>query len=98
MIKTEPKFNSSLTLVIAIINTILLFSFLLELSDGEDQRFYYFIIFWPVIAVQLGYITYFDTSKNKKNYKTLCIIAIIITIILLVILTYITGLGAAFQH
>lgn len=98
MIKVKPKFNSSLTFVIAIINTILLFSLLLELNDGENQRFYYFILFWAVTAIQLGFIAYFDTSKNKKVYKIICIIALIITSILLAIATYLIGLAGAFQH
>jgi len=98
MIKTKSKFNSSLTLVIAVINTILLFSLLLELSDGGNQVLYYFNIFWLVIAIQLGFIAYFDTSKNKKTYKTLCIIAIIITLIVLAILVFLTKLAGAFQH
>ncbi|TPN86300.1 hypothetical protein [Aquimarina algicola] len=98
MIKTKPKFNSSLTLVIAIINTILLFSFLLEVNDGENERLYYFVIFWVVTAIQLGFIAYFDTSKNKKIYKILCIIAVIITLIAIALLAYFMALASAFKN
>ena len=98
MIKTIPKFNSSLTFLIAIINTILLFTFLIELDDSENQILFYFNIFWFVIAVQFGLIAYFDTSENKKAYKVFSIITLIIALIVTVILAYLTGLASAFQH
>ena len=98
MIKTEPQFNSALTLVIAIINTILLFTFLVELDNSENQMLFYFNIFWFVIAIQFGLIAYFDTSINKKAFKVLGIIALIVALIVTVLMVYLAGLAAAFQH
>lgn len=98
MIKTIPKFNSSLTFLIAIINTILLFTLLLEMSSHEDQLFYIFNLFWVVVAIQLFLIAYFDASKNKKTFKILGIIAVVISLLVALGIAFLTGLGAAFQH
>ncbi|WP_282075441.1 hypothetical protein [Maribacter aquivivus] len=98
MIKTIPKFNSSLTFLIAIINTILLFTLLLEMSSHEDQLFYIFNLFWVVVAIQLFLIAYFDTSKNKKTFKILGIIAVVISLLVALGIAFLTGLAAAFQH
>jgi len=98
MIKTIPKFNSSLTFLIAIVNTILLFSFLLEMSSHENHLFYIFNLFWVVVAIQLFLIAYFDTSKNKKTFKILGIIAVVISLLVALAIAYLTGLAAAFKH
>jgi len=98
MIKTTPKFNSSLTFLIAIINTILLFTLLLEMKNHENQLLYFFNLFWVVVAIQLFLIAYFDTSKNKKTFKILGIIAVVISLLAALAIAYLTGLAAAFKH
>ncbi|MCL5246516.1 hypothetical protein M4I21_11890 [Cellulophaga sp. 20_2_10] len=98
MIKTKTKFNSSLTFLIAIINTILLFAFLIEISNHENQFLFIFNLFWVVVAIQLFLIAYFDASKNKKTFKILGIIAVVISLLVALGIAFLTGLGAAFQH
>ncbi|MEP2278477.1 hypothetical protein [Maribacter sp.] len=98
MTKTTPKFNSSLTFLIAIINTTLFFTFFKGFGNGGDHLIYLFIICCILITVQLGLIAYFDNSENKKIYKNLAIIALVISGLIRLILLYLTGLAAAFQH
>ena len=98
MIKTTPKFNSSLTFLIAIINTILLFTLLLEMKNHENQLLYFFNLFWIVVAIQLFLISYFDTSNSKKAFKIFGIIAVLISLLVALGIAFLTGLAAAFKH
>lgn len=99
MYKNVP-FNSSIAFGLVIANTLLLLFLLTGFKDLDENRIFELLVFFPfIIAVQTGFISYFESHSGiAKFYKYITIIAFIISILAFAFIQYANALAKAYLH